>query len=260
MASMVASDPDGRRGAGTPRAAPAGGWRRARRSRRPARRRPGRRPPRLEDLGVDPGRGANGPAGERRASRSNVVGPAHGPVQGDPRHHLGVGEVAGARPAPPRCRRRAGSHTSAQPLHQGGGEGPGVAVGIADACVGGLVQGVEHLTEDVDLELAVGVVAGADGGRALVARQARAARSSVRRRSPGRPVHDLDLVGPSGHRPQQPAPPGVGLLGVAGLDEGEEGVGRVAQPAVGGSPSCARRPGCSGSEVVAAATMPPVGA
>ena len=122
-----------------------------------------------------------------------------------------------------------------------------------------LVQRVDHLAEDVELELSVRRVADADGTRALVAGE------------PGHfpleeptlaaeAVHDLRLVGAAGGGAQQPVAPGAGLVVVARVHQRDERQAWRRAASRVGSPSCESPPISSGSDVVAAATRPPVGA
>ena len=93
-----------------------------------------------------------------------------------------------------------------------------------------LVEGVHHLAEDVELQLAVGGIADAHRLRALVARQPR----QIDLRQPplaGQAVHDLDLRGRAGGGAQQPVAPGAGLVVVAGVHQRQQRQRRVAQPA-----------------------------
>ena len=45
-------------------------------------------------------------------------------------------------------------------------------------------------------------------------------------------VHDLDLVGTAGEGAQEPVLPGDGFVEIAGVGQGEQGEGGVAQPAI----------------------------
>lgn len=106
----------------------------------------------------------------------------------------------------------------------------------------------------VELELPCRGVADADGRAALVAAQMR--ELLVRQMATtGEGVHDLQLVGVTRNRTQQPVAPGPRLHGVAAGQQGER---RVVQPAVA-VVQLRTRPFRSGRDVVTAAVMPPVG-
>ncbi len=153
---------------------------------------------------------------------------AHGPVGGDPGHHLGVDEVAARAAYLPQA--LVGPVPVAlQEVQEGQLDPPGVQFG-GQTGGPGQVQGVEDLPVHVELELVHGRVADPDGGGGGVAAQ------------PGQfdlgdpplaadPVHDLEVGGVSGDGAQQPFAPCAGLVEEAGREEGAEGEGGVAQPA-----------------------------
>ena len=118
------------------------------------------------------------------------------------------------------------------------------------------VEGVEHFAIDVELQLSGGGVADAHGLCPLIAGQ------------PGNlvfvepafacdAVHRLHVVGRAGDGAQKPLAPRAGFIEEARADQRQKREGRVAQPAIAIVP-VARTPDFSGSEVVPAATMPPV--
>ena len=94
----------------------------------------------------------------------------------------------------------------------------------------GLVERRHHLAVDVELELAGGGVADAHGCRALVTREP-VDLPLVEAALAGGPVHDLHLRGIAGDGPQQPVPPGHGLVVEAAAHQRLEGQRGVAQPA-----------------------------
>ena len=152
-----------------------------------------------------------------------------GAVERHPRHHLRVGEVA-PRPAylPDPLVRLAPAPLEVREQHAL--QRPGLVVG-RDVAPPGLVEGVHHLAVDVELELVAGAVADPDRLRPLVAGQP----GQLELGQPplaGRAVHDLEVVRVAGDGSQQPAPPGLRLVLVAALEQGVEGEGRVAEPAV----------------------------
>ena len=120
-----------------------------------------------------------------------------------------------------------------------------------------LMKRVDQFAVDVELQLGVRGVADPNRLRAFVAgqpaglpfQQAPLAHDAV---------HDLHVGRRSGHRAQQPIVPGGGFLGVAAVHQRQQRKGGVAQPAKAVIP-VSRAPSFSGSEVVGAATMPPVG-
>lgn len=121
----------------------------------------------------------------------------------------------------------------------------------------GLQQGVGHLAIDIELHLFGSGIADAYGCRALVATQP-GNLPFQQIALAGDAIHDLHLRRGAGDRAQQPVAPGTGFLVIAEFHQGEQGQRRVAQPAIAVVP-VARPPIFSGREVVAAATMPPVG-
>ena len=130
---------------------------------------------------------------------------------------------------------------------------------LGEPHVTGLVQRVEHLAVHVELELAVGGVADPHRRRSLVARQpadlvlAEAALA-------GGAVHDLQLRGIAGDRAQQPVAERARLVGVARAHQRVDRERRVAQPAVAVVPVADAADATRASEVVGAATIPPLGA
>ena len=96
--------------------------------------------------------------------------------------------------------------------------------------LGRLVEGRHDLAVDVELELPGRGVADPHRARSLVARQPVDLPLVEPPLAPG-PVHDLHLGRVAGRRPQQPAPPGHGLLVEAAAHQRLEGQGGVAQPA-----------------------------
>ena len=96
---------------------------------------------------------------------------------------------------------------------------PGLA--RRDAVAPGLMQGVHHLAEHVELQLAMGGIADAHRRGAFVARQP----GHLPFRQPplaGDAVHDLHLVRAAGDRPQQPFAPRLRLVVVAGIHQREQ--------------------------------------
>ena len=122
----------------------------------------------------------------------------------------------------------------------------------------GLVERLGDLAVDVELQLRRGGVADPHRPRPLVAGQPLEL-PLVEAPLAGDPVHDLQLAGIAGDRPQQPLAPRLGLVAVARPQHREQRQRRVAEPAEAVVP-VATPPIASGSDVVGAATMPPVGA
>ena len=117
-----------------------------------------------------------------------------------------------------------------QPVHQAALHPPGVLVAV-EVVAAREPQGVHHLAVHVELELVHGAVADPDRRGPLVPGQPpQLALRDVA--LPGHPVEDLQPVRAAGDRPQQPLPPGGGLLDVPGLHQRLQGERRVAQPAV----------------------------
>ena len=172
----------------------------------------------------------------RRTARQSSSGPStpsrlDGPdaaIEGDPGHHLGVGEMA-----------RTAAHfpealvgllpDSVEMAEQRALEGP-VLLAQVEAAAARLVQRVHHLAEHVELQLAVRGVADPHRLRRLVAGQ------------PGdlgfgepplarQAVHDLQLRRRARGGPQQPVAPGAGLAVVARVHQREQRERRVTQPA-----------------------------
>src|SRR5437588_11155313 len=96
--------------------------------------------------------------------------------------------------------------------------------------VPGLIEKISHLTVDVQLELMVGGVADPHWLRLLVAGEPI---DLFFRKPPltSDTVHDAGLCRLAGDSAQQPLAPRSRLFQIAGVQEGEEGEGRVAQPA-----------------------------
>ena len=95
----------------------------------------------------------------------------------------------------------------------------------------GLIQRVAHFTEHVELQLLVRRVADADRGRTLVSRQPG---NLVFRQAAlaGKAIHDVKLRRRSGSRAQQPVPPRLRLVVVAGIHQRKQCERRIAQPTV----------------------------
>ncbi len=150
-----------------------------------------------------------------------------GTVDGHPCHDLRVGEVAAGTPNLPDAVIRLAPPVL-QKVHQRELELPTGTPRIVGRFR--LVEGRHDLAVHIQLELPGGGIADADRSRTLV---------------PGQPVHlpfvepaftccavhDLHLRRIPGRGPQQPVPPGHGLLVEATPHEGLEGQGGVPQPA-----------------------------
>jgi hypothetical protein len=73
--------------------------------------------------------------------------------------------------------------------------------GLLEAAYSRVIEGVRHLTEDIELKLVGGCVAGAHGLRALVAAEPR--KLALGQPPLARyPIHDLDVFGASRSRSQ----------------------------------------------------------
>ncbi len=114
-------------------------------------------------------------------------------------------------------------------IEQGALQAPGGGIGLHPGAPG-LVHRVEHLAEDVELHLVVRGVADANRSRFLVAGEPGDLELGQPAFAPDA-VHDVELLRLSGGGAQQPLAPGGGLFLVAGIEEGVQGEGRVAQPA-----------------------------
>jgi hypothetical protein len=117
---------------------------------------------------------------------------------------------------------------------------------------------VQDLAVHVELPLAGRGVADSDGTRVLVPRKPI---QLVLGEPPlaAQAVHDLEVVRVAGDRTEQPVPPTGGRADVSGGHQCVEKERAVPQPAIAIVP-VRTPPRNSGSEVVGAATMPPVGA
>ena len=93
------------------------------------------------------------------------------------------------------------------------------------------MQRVDDLAIHVELALVDGGVADPDRGRALVAGQPGGLPLGQAALT-GHAVHDLHVGRITGHRAAEPVPPGQGLGGVPGAQQGLQGEGRITQPAV----------------------------
>ena len=121
------------------------------------------------------------------------------------------------------------------------------------------VDRVEHRAPDVVLRLAVGGVADANRPRALVAEEVVERRLGRASRSPPTPYITWSLLVRRGHlerRSRRSRWPPSRSRACTGPTARRSSRG----PSCSGSPSCARRRASPGSEVVAAATIAPVGA
>ena len=179
-----------------------------------------------------------------------------GAVERDPAHHLRMGELS-ARAAHLPDPLVGLAPDALEALEQAPAERPGV-VRRRQPRRARLVERVQDLPVDVELELSCGLVAGPDGPRPLVALE------------PGElelgepplardPVQRLRPVGRARDRAQEPVAPGARLVVVAGSHQGEQRHRRVPHPAEAVVP-VADAAEASGSDVVGAATIPPVGA
>ena len=201
-------------------------------------------------------RAERAPALDRALAPEFLVG-ADGAVERDPCHHLGVGEVP-VRPAHLPDAGVFAAPAVLEPLEQLARQRPDVVVGRRTVA-SGLVERVDHLAVDVELQLLRGGVADAHGARPLEPRQP-VEHALVEAPLAGDPVHDLD-IGRDRRRPRggaiaaTPSPrPG------SRRSASRAGSGSRRGASSTGSPSSARRRSHSGSEVVGAATIPPVGA
>ena len=150
------------------------------------------------------------------------------PVDGDPGHDLGVGEVLpGSAHFPDAL-----VGILPRPLDEGRQRHLQIPVRLVglQSRLAGLIHGVADLAVHVELELSVCRVADADRLRAFVARQPRHLKLGQAAFA-GQTVHDLRLGRIARDRPEQPPLPGFRLCGVPRLQEGEEGKRGIPQPA-----------------------------
>ena len=150
------------------------------------------------------------------------------PVEGDPDHHPGVGEVAQRTADLPdpvvRLVPVRGQLVDERALQR-----PALRR-LLEPAVAGVLEGDHHLAEHVGLALVHGAVADAHRAGAGVAGEVvELALGELAATVDA--VHDLEVLGVSRDRPQQPVAPAPRLVGVAGPDERLEREGRVAQPA-----------------------------
>ncbi len=181
----------------------------------------------LEHLGMD-GVAQLSPALDRSIAAVLLHRP-HRPVEGHPHHEPGVGEVpilAADLPQPlVRALPVRGEEVEQRQLDR-----PGEVV-LGDAGLARLVQGVEHFAVDVELELLGRRVAHPDRSRSLVTGQPIQFVLGQLTLA-GRAVDDLQVLRVTGDGPQQPRPPGLGFLAVAGDEQRPQRQRRVPQPAV----------------------------
>ena len=93
-----------------------------------------------------------------------------------------------------------------------------------------LMEGVDQFAVDVELQLGVRGIADPNRLRALIAAQP-VGLPFEKTALAHDPVHDLHVGRRARHRAQQPVVPGRGFAGVAGIHQGEQREGGVAQPA-----------------------------
>jgi hypothetical protein len=135
-----------------------------------------------------------------RAFASQLVVQSDGTIEGDPRHHLRMGEVPGRAadlPDPRVLLAPAGLEPAQQLFEQRPGELRGL-----DAVLDGVVGGVEQLAVDVELQLRRGRVAHTYGPRVAEAGQPLEL-ALVEAALAGDAVHDLHVGGIAGHRTGQ---------------------------------------------------------
>ena len=150
------------------------------------------------------------------------------PIEGDPGHDLGVGEVppSAAHLPDPVVGPLPGVLEEGKQLFYGG---PAPLRFLHTQALGG-VDRRQDLAVDVELKLPRGGVADTHRFRAFVSGQpvelelGEAARASD-------VVHDLHVGGIAGHGPQQPVAKGARLVDVPADHEGVEGQAGVTQPA-----------------------------
>ncbi len=169
------------------------------------------------DLGVD--LLAKGAPLVDGALRAAILHRLDGPVHCHPGHHLGVGEVAlGAPDLPDAVVRFAPAVL--QEVHQRALQVPRRVAEVVPG-QGRLVQRGHHFAIDVQLELARCGIADPDRRGVLVAGQP-VDLPLIQPALTAGAVHDLQLRGITGHRPQQPVAPGHGLLVEAAPHQGLE--------------------------------------
>ncbi len=166
-------------------------------------------------------------------SRRALVVRGHGiapcAVECHPRHHLRMHEMLRRRAHLP-------DPLVGQPpdplemVEEGDAQRPAPRIGGKPAAHR-MLEHVGELAVDVELGLARGGIAHAHGARSFEAAQP-VELALVQVALPGHAVHDLQLLRASRHRAYEPVLPGIGFLGVARVQEGEQGERRVAQPAI----------------------------
>ncbi len=179
------------------------------------------------DVGLDPV-AQHAPVLDRPLA-AEVLDAADGAVHHHPGHHLGIGEVLAPCPHLPDALVRLVPHLRDVADHRQL-QRPALAVGAAGR-LAALVEDVHQLAIDVELELLVGRVAHPHGRGAFVAGQP----VGLPFQQPALaadPVHDAHVLGIARGGAVQPVGPGARLLQMAGVDEGQERQGRVADPAV----------------------------
>ncbi len=152
-----------------------------------------------------------------------------GAIEGDPRHHFGVGELPASTAGFPDA--FVGPLPDGFEVIEQEHERAKVVGGVATHAAEGVIEGVEQLAVNVELHLTGGGVADAHGARFFVAWKpvdfpldelAFALEA----------VHDLDLVGAAGDGAQEPILPCDRFVEVSCGGHGEEGEGGVTEPAV----------------------------
>ena len=168
-----------------------------------------------------------------RAVEAELLDRLDGPVERDPGHHLGVGEV------PPRAAHLPDALVRLAPRSTPGtragpaARSPGRRRSAPGRCGGAWCRASMHLAVDVELELAARPRCRSAPARTPRSRAASRSSSSVSRRSPAEAVHDLHLrAGWPATARSSHSRHARGLLAVAGAAAGPEGEGGVAQPAV----------------------------
>ena len=149
-------------------------------------------------------------------------------VHGDPGHDLRIGVMPGLSAGLPRCLDPAGPRCLKVP-DQGRVAVPAGLI-VAKAAATRLMQRVHDFAINVQLKLLRGGVADPDGICPIVS--GKPGNLPFRQPPfPGKPVHDLKLVGIAGRRPEKPRPPCIRLVVVSGVHQRQQRDRGVPQPA-----------------------------
>src|SRR5271155_3113526 len=152
-----------------------------------------------------------------------------GPVEGNPCHYLGMGEVL-RRPAyfPNALVRLAPDPRQVTENAAADRDRP---VNRRQTVDMSMVQGIEDLAVDVELRLVDGRIPYAYRAGPFVTRQPLHL-PLCQPALAAKPIHDLQLVGAARDSPQQPIPPCAGLVIKSPVHQGQQSEGGVAQPAI----------------------------